>query len=379
MTSPGHGGYAWTEWLAAEMERNPMDHNTVPQATAAPTCPDGGTCHHQCGEKCHRVATCEPLSGVFPGDTWPEGIHAQHTRAAEPKTTCKCPAGDCGHKAAAPEVVHRCPIGASGETPCCGTRSLLLPRTDRITLENSSVTCTPTPMIIYHADPRMLPPKPANPAEPYDIWDPKNHPHYDPGESYECGLRDLHADDEHHALGWADFINKATDREQMEFVPYTEIRYPEGSNIKPLRVCEGCATYLHTLAPYMTKGADSSKITDRYAFDYPTADALDALHRLALAEDPVTGQRLDLDAMDAHERSALGSQVLREIHTPLTTSSRVLNGVLHFNQPEMDTHLLAVHQQATRLLDNTGDPAALLDTLVRLQGFLNRPDWNTAS
>lgn len=44
-------------------------------------CPDGGTCHHQCAEKCFRVNTCEPLSGVFPGDTWPEGVRAQHANA----------------------------------------------------------------------------------------------------------------------------------------------------------------------------------------------------------------------------------------------------------------------------------------------------------
>lgn len=38
-------------------------------------CPDGGTCHHQCGpdQICFRVACCEPLSGVYPNDEWPEG------------------------------------------------------------------------------------------------------------------------------------------------------------------------------------------------------------------------------------------------------------------------------------------------------------------
>lgn len=316
--TPEHGGYAWTTWLARQMENDPMTENQLPDVAELADTP-------------------------------------------------------------APETVHRCPIGSDGETPCCGKSPFVLPRTDRITLENSSVTCAPTPLVIYHPDPRMLPPKPANPAEPYDMWDPKNHPHWDPDESYQCGLRDLHGDGEHDAIGWADFINRDTDREQMEFVPYTEIRYPEDSNTKPLRVCEGCGNYLFGLAPYMRKGADSSKITDRYAFDYPTADALDTLHRLALAEDPVTGQKLDLDAMDAHERSALGSQVLREIHTPLTTSSNVLNGVLHYDAPGMEVHLFAVHTQATRLLNNTGDPAALLDSLVRLQAFLNRTDWNTTS
>jgi hypothetical protein len=35
-------------------------------------CPDGGACHHQCATGCFRVEHCEPLSGVFPGNTWPK-------------------------------------------------------------------------------------------------------------------------------------------------------------------------------------------------------------------------------------------------------------------------------------------------------------------
>lgn len=34
-------------------------------------CPDGGTCHHGCTTSCFRVATCGPLSDVFPNDEWP--------------------------------------------------------------------------------------------------------------------------------------------------------------------------------------------------------------------------------------------------------------------------------------------------------------------
>jgi hypothetical protein len=39
-------------------------------------CPDGGTCHHQCraASLCSRVRDCVPLSGVFPGDRWPEDV-----------------------------------------------------------------------------------------------------------------------------------------------------------------------------------------------------------------------------------------------------------------------------------------------------------------
>lgn len=35
-------------------------------------CPDGGRCGHACALYCWRVACCEPLSGVFPADRWPE-------------------------------------------------------------------------------------------------------------------------------------------------------------------------------------------------------------------------------------------------------------------------------------------------------------------
>lgn len=38
-------------------------------------CPDGGKCHHACDpDVCFRVASCGPLSGVYPRDTWPKAI-----------------------------------------------------------------------------------------------------------------------------------------------------------------------------------------------------------------------------------------------------------------------------------------------------------------
>lgn len=49
-------------------------------------CPDAGTCHSvgdECALGCYRVACCEPLSGVFPGDVWPEGVKAGNERVAE--------------------------------------------------------------------------------------------------------------------------------------------------------------------------------------------------------------------------------------------------------------------------------------------------------
>lgn len=38
------------------------------------TCPDGGTCHHECqpGGRCWRVDNAGPLSGVYEGDRWPD-------------------------------------------------------------------------------------------------------------------------------------------------------------------------------------------------------------------------------------------------------------------------------------------------------------------
>ena len=53
-------------------------------------CPDGGTCHSvgdECASSCYRVSCCEPLSGVFPGDVWPENVKwaaAMHHDAAVP-------------------------------------------------------------------------------------------------------------------------------------------------------------------------------------------------------------------------------------------------------------------------------------------------------
>jgi hypothetical protein len=51
--------------------------------TGPAQCPDGGTCHHRCADGgCFRVETCGPLSGVYPGDRWPEAVVAAHTSDA---------------------------------------------------------------------------------------------------------------------------------------------------------------------------------------------------------------------------------------------------------------------------------------------------------
>lgn len=47
--------------------REPTSDQTV-------ECPDGGTCHHGCTDKCLRVEVSGPLSGVFPNDRWPRDV-----------------------------------------------------------------------------------------------------------------------------------------------------------------------------------------------------------------------------------------------------------------------------------------------------------------
>lgn len=39
------------------------------------------------------------------------------------------------------EVVHQCPPKGKAVTPCCGKTPFELPRTDRMTLKKSLVTC----------------------------------------------------------------------------------------------------------------------------------------------------------------------------------------------------------------------------------------------
>jgi hypothetical protein len=56
---------------------------TQPDEGAVGRCPDGGTCHHECGESCFRVQSCGPLSGVYPGDTWPVDIQRDHAVSDE--------------------------------------------------------------------------------------------------------------------------------------------------------------------------------------------------------------------------------------------------------------------------------------------------------
>lgn len=425
--SPEHGGYAWTEWLAAEMERNPMpdtwptslrDQHLAADEVERATKPEGvqlvaptpvvtvesveAHVRAHNGGKLSLCPVCEQAPVLIretelPSDE-PTGHTAMllgqpiHVRRAVivvcsneedcpgmgleitgPPTSeslCKCPDGDCAHKPTPPVVIHRQPIGADPTTPCCDTNPLHLPREHYVTQDNARVTCTPTPTVVLHWQPRMLPPKPVAPQA--EFWPSDHLPRTDPDESYECALRDLHNDDEHTGIGWVDFVSKDTDREHMQWVDYYQVTYPEGSNIKPMRVCEPCATYLTGLAPYLRPEADTGKLTDRIAFDYPTADGLDALYYYAHAEEPDTHERIALDALDAHGRSVLGSRVLHSVFTPLTTSARVLLQRLPFvSRAAYDELLHDIHVKATGLLYNAGDPHDLVRALAKLNSLLS--------
>lgn len=303
--SPERGGYAWTEWLAREMENNPMPHHT-PTETGQQATP-----------------------------------------------------------------VHRAPIGSSGFTPCCDKSPLELPTSHRITEDNPRVTCSPAPTVVYHWTSRLLPQPPVD----YSRGEvPDFLPRPDPDDSYECGLRDVHNDGEHHGIGWVDLVDPATDRERWEWKPYYRISYPDTANIKPLRVCEDCASYLTSLAEYLLPEAEAAKVTDRIAFDTPIASALDALYYLAIFQDPSTLDRLtpELDALDEHGRVQLATHTLEKIFTPLTAARTVILGcLLHINGTEYDTQLHTIHTLATALRDGTGDPHELLTAVERLNHLIS--------
>jgi hypothetical protein len=59
-------------------DREPMRIGDGSPLPSDRECPDGGACHHGCTTGCFRVAWAGPLSGVFPGDTWPAGIIAEY-------------------------------------------------------------------------------------------------------------------------------------------------------------------------------------------------------------------------------------------------------------------------------------------------------------
>jgi hypothetical protein len=57
-------------------EEAETDNEIDAQPHRAEGCPDGGACHHECGSEkaCLRVIAAGPLSGVYPGDRWPQEV-----------------------------------------------------------------------------------------------------------------------------------------------------------------------------------------------------------------------------------------------------------------------------------------------------------------
>lgn len=83
----GGGEYADHRWMIAkdgtpypegtqfEAEADPVAEPTPVASGPQRRCPDGGACHHDCGEEtCWRAFFAEPLSGVYPNDTWPSDL-----------------------------------------------------------------------------------------------------------------------------------------------------------------------------------------------------------------------------------------------------------------------------------------------------------------
>jgi len=67
--------------MDAQLLRNCLNTELLEESSDAgkrKKCPDGGTCHHECKDKCWRVSYCGPLSGVFPNDDWPSDIKIEH-------------------------------------------------------------------------------------------------------------------------------------------------------------------------------------------------------------------------------------------------------------------------------------------------------------
>ncbi len=64
--------------IAIGVDPGPTTGILLVTAQGAPgACPDGGTCHHDCGPgTCFRVHFAGPLSGIYPADTWPDSVRA---------------------------------------------------------------------------------------------------------------------------------------------------------------------------------------------------------------------------------------------------------------------------------------------------------------
>lgn len=77
-------GYPVTWWTG---EPSPAQEATAAHYRTEGRCPDRGACGHYCADgPCWRVSTCGPLSGVYPGNLWPDRIlTANAVRVTPPK------------------------------------------------------------------------------------------------------------------------------------------------------------------------------------------------------------------------------------------------------------------------------------------------------
>lgn len=91
---------------AARSEATPQDPpavvatETEPSGAVMTECPDGAQCHRECvAPACIRVATCGPMSRVFPSDRWPHEVVAKHgpgSLTEVPSPSLRKEGEDCG-------------------------------------------------------------------------------------------------------------------------------------------------------------------------------------------------------------------------------------------------------------------------------------------
>jgi hypothetical protein len=84
---PGQSVHLATCQRGADHDRRATGYDYTTAINPSARCPDGGRCHHECTGPCWRVDHAGPLSGVYPGDRWPQShedvelTHEELTRA----------------------------------------------------------------------------------------------------------------------------------------------------------------------------------------------------------------------------------------------------------------------------------------------------------
>lgn len=68
----------WCLVMKIDWERHRQWHLKQEKHTDR-SCPDGGTCHHDCTRGCFRVEACGPLSDVYYNDAWPVEVIEANT------------------------------------------------------------------------------------------------------------------------------------------------------------------------------------------------------------------------------------------------------------------------------------------------------------